>query len=88
MADPKTTDSPPTDKPPAAPSEKENIPSHLTVLILRDDRVGNTDYKPGDTPKLSYDEAQRLIKRGGADADSGAVKAARTARKAPADEQE
>jgi hypothetical protein len=77
--DPKTQD---PNAPAAPPPEKEKTPSHLTVLILRDERVGEKDYKPGDTPKLTYAEAQRLIARGGADGDSGAVRAAQAQRKA------
>ncbi|QFU01268.1 hypothetical protein FIU83_06410 [Halomonas sp. THAF5a] len=71
MAEPKTTE----------PKAGGKTPSHLTVLILRDERVGKKDFKPGDTPKLSYAEAQRLIKGGGADGDSGAIRAAQAQRK-------
>ncbi len=77
MAEPKTPD--PKTKAPEKPDDKP--PTHLTVLILRDERVGKQDYKPGDTPKLTYAEAQRLIARGGADGDSGAVRIAQAQRK-------
>lgn len=77
MAEPQTPD--PKTQAPEKPAEKP--PSHLTVLILRDERVGKQDFKPGDTPKLTYAEAQRLIDRGGADGDSGAVRIAQAKRK-------
>lgn len=73
------TPAPATDTPPKEPNE-EPPPSELTVLILRAERVGKTDYQPGATPTLPYDEAQRLIKRGGADANEKAVRAAKAAR--------
>lgn len=72
----------------APPAQQEKkTPTHLTVLILRAERVGNVDYAPGDTPKLAYDQAQHLIKRGGADADRNAVRQAK-ARQKQADEQD
>lgn len=79
--DPTQNAKPPETNPEDPNKEQDPPPSHLTVLILRDERVGKKDYRPGDTPKLTYDEAQRLIKRGGADDDSAAVKAAQAQRK-------
>ncbi|RAH37416.1 hypothetical protein [Halomonas sp. SL1] len=66
--------------PPAKPDEKK-APSHLTVVILRDERVGKDDYKPLDTPKLPYDVARRLIDKGAADGHQSAVRAAQAQRK-------
>ena len=56
-------------------------PSHLTVVFLRDERLGKKDYKPLDTAKLPYADAQRLIKKGAADGDQGAVRADQAQRK-------
>ncbi|SHK68722.1 hypothetical protein [Halomonas caseinilytica] len=78
MAGTKTTQQPTED----AKTPEQKLPSHQTVLILRDERVGQNDYKPGDTPKLTYDRAQQLIKRGAADGDHGAIRAAQARRKA------
>lgn len=71
---------PATSNPPSPPKEK--TPSHMVVVMLRDERVARKDHKPGDTPNLPYATAQKLIAKGAADGDQGAVRAAQAKRKA------
>ncbi|WFF40401.1 hypothetical protein EVC62_02175 [Salinicola endophyticus] len=51
----------------------------VEVLILRDETVDGIDYRPGSTPSLPARNADRLLERRVADANPGAIRAAKSA---------